>query len=80
MSVWECSDDVTGDTASSNNPAGMFATRAHFRFCSDGLANYGIRVMISAVQVAFSQIKKSTIIMCETRAIKKKKKIKNHSH
>lgn len=36
VSVWECSDDVTGDTASSNNPAGMFATRAHFRFCSDG--------------------------------------------
>lgn len=27
VSVWECSSDVTGDTASSNNPDGMFATK-----------------------------------------------------
>lgn len=26
VSVWECSSDVTGYTASSSNPAGMFAT------------------------------------------------------
>lgn len=39
VSVWECSSDVTGDTASSNNPAGMFATKAQFRYDQDGGAS-----------------------------------------
>lgn len=31
MSVWECNSEVTRDTASSNNPAGMFAIKTQFR-------------------------------------------------
>lgn len=36
VSVCQHSNDVTGDTASSNNPAGPFATRPHFGLCSCG--------------------------------------------
>lgn len=42
VSVWECSSDVTGYTASSSNPAGMFATETRFRYHQDGAACYGI--------------------------------------
>lgn len=38
VSVWECSSDVTGYTASSNNPAGTFATETQFWFHQDGAA------------------------------------------
>lgn len=36
VSVCQHSSDVTGDTASSNNPAGLFATGPHFGLCSCG--------------------------------------------
>lgn len=52
VSVCQHSHDVTGDTASSNNPAGPFATRPHFGLCSCG-PGAG-----PAVQVAFRQRKK----------------------
>lgn len=42
VSVWECSSDVTGYTASSSNPAGVFATETQFRYHQDGAACYGI--------------------------------------
>lgn len=42
VSVWECSSDVTGYTASSSNPAGTFATEAQFRYHKDGVASYGV--------------------------------------
>lgn len=42
VSVWECSSDVTGYTASSSNPAGTFATETRFRYHQDGAACYGI--------------------------------------
>lgn len=37
VSVWECSSDVTGYTASSSNPAGSFATDTRFRCHPDGV-------------------------------------------
>lgn len=42
VSVWECSSDVTGYTASSSNPAGTYATETQFRYHQDGAACYGI--------------------------------------
>ena len=42
VSVWECSSDVTGYTASSSNPARTFATEAQLGYQQDGVASYGI--------------------------------------
>lgn len=42
VSVWECSSDVTGYTASSSNPAGMIATEAQFRYHQGGVASFKV--------------------------------------
>lgn len=42
-SVWECSGDVTGYTASSSNPAETFSTEAQFRHHQYGATRYGIK-------------------------------------
>lgn len=51
VSVWECSIDVTGYTASSSNPAATFATEAEFRYHQEYMR-------MLAVQAAFSHKKK----------------------
>lgn len=61
VSVCQHSNDVTGDTASSNNPAGLFATSPHFGLCSCGTGGthrWGGVWVIAAVQVASSQREK----------------------
>lgn len=61
VSVCQHSNDVTGDTASSNNPAGLFATGPHFGLCSCGTGGphrEGMGGVIAAVQVASSQREK----------------------
>lgn len=77
VSVWECSSDVTGYTASSSNPAGTFATETRFRYHQDGAACYGINKEdasgasgIQSDKKKKERNKKKTINMCETRAIK----------
>lgn len=77
VSVWECSSDVTGYTASSSNPAGTFATETRFRYHQDGAACYGINKEdasgasgIQSDKKKKKETKKKTINMCETRAIK----------
>lgn len=74
VSVWECSSDVTGYTASSGNPAGMFATEVEFRYHQDGVDSYGVnkKDASSASGIQSNEKKrqktKKTINMCETRA------------
>lgn len=75
VSVWECSSDVTGYTASSSNPAGTFTTGTHFGYQWDGAAFYEIsRGDVSSASGIESNIKnnkeKRTIHMFEIRHIK----------
>lgn len=55
VSVRERSGDVSGDTASSNNPAGMFTTNLDFT------GPVVIKMRMEPVQVAFSLVNKESI-------------------
>lgn len=55
VSVRERSGDVSGDTASSNNPAGMFTTNLDFT------GPVVIKMRMEPVQVAFSLVNKEGI-------------------
>lgn len=70
VSVWECSSDVTGYTASSSNPAGTFSTETQFRYHQDGAACYGINMEDASGASGIQSDEKRTKNMCETRAIR----------
>lgn len=59
VSVRERSGDVSGDTASSNNPAGMFTTNLDF-------TGPVVIKMMEPVQVAFSLVNKERILCVES--------------
>lgn len=59
VSVRERSGDVSGDTASSNNPAGMFTTNLDFT------GPVVIKMRMEPVQVAFSLVNKESILCVE---------------
>lgn len=59
VSVRERSGDVSGDTASSNYPAGMFTTNLDFT------GPVVIKMRMEPVQVAFSLVNKESILRVE---------------
>lgn len=69
VSVWECSSDVTGYTASSSNPAGTFATETWFQYHQDGAACYGINMEDASSASGIQSDEKRT----KTKNPKKKK-------